>query len=214
MQTFSTYWPATLTLTALSIPACGGTSAPSEIMLPPVGQQSLQTFVGSLEGTDAVVGIVQKGELWAGYVCGGRTSYATLTSWYEGSVARTELIEPNGNLSARWADGALTGTLLGRDGVSRNFRANPVLAGAGTVLGLFEAVDSGCRAGFVAMPSPSGQDSVTQGVWCDRAGRFEQVTPILPIALGERGVLVHVSQYDRQFYVVPAVPPLGSSLRE
>jgi hypothetical protein len=218
MQTFSTFWPVALAFAALSTAACGS-SAPMETEQPPSKQDAaLQTFVGSLEGTDAVVGLVRKGELWAGYVCGGPSSYATLTGWYQGRVEAApdgqhdRLIDPDGSWSGTLIEGTLAGALLGRDGVARNFRASLAGAPGGKLVGLFEAVDSGCRTGFIVMPVGSGGDSVTQGVWCDGSGRFAQVTPILPVELGARGVRVQVSEPGRELYVVPAIPPLGNSL--
>lgn len=213
MHERSLHRSAALTFAALLAVGCGA----AEDEKPAPREPTLRTFIGTLEGTDAVVAFVQDREDWVGYVCGGASTYMTLTRWYAGRVERlgdSERItgsEPDAGVSGTLAEHSVDGVLMGRDGLEHRFRAELADAQSDRLVGLFAVVDSGCRTGLVAMPSLAGSASTTQGVWCDGAGRFAQVTPIQPIEYGDRGLAVRITEDLRQLYLLPASPPLTDS---
>src|SRR4051812_44754044 len=49
------------------------------------GEAANPSSVGVVEGTDAVVGVVASAEKVTLYVCGGASTYSTMTRWFSGA---------------------------------------------------------------------------------------------------------------------------------
>ncbi|WP_437314999.1 hypothetical protein [Sorangium sp. So ce385] len=148
--------------------------------------------VGAVDGTDAVLAVVRGEGAVTLYVCGGASTYATMTRWFEGPE------DPSGAFSiesAGWtatADpGGESGLLRTPDGAVLAFRARP--AAQGSLEGLYAADDGGCRTGAVVFTPEGAESPALQGTWCAVGDRFAQVTPLRPLsALDRRGIQVQV----------------------
>jgi hypothetical protein len=99
------------------------------------------SFVGELEGTSALIGLVTDGDRVRAYACDGKD----IARWFTGSVKNGELDLREGGLRLQatlTADGA-TGTLTLADSSSRTFRLEAVRGDAGLYQG--EATHEGVR---------------------------------------------------------------------
>ena len=158
--------------------------------------QGAQAYVGSVEGTDAVVGAVTEDGKATFYLCGGATTFQSFTRWFSGAEGA------DGALSLESTrDGTtfgLTGSLAAGSGTittgtqTLSWRAEPA---TGDMNGLYAAMNGSCRIGAV-VGDLHGKGTALQGVWCEeKAGNedvYLQVTPITPIALTPEGIEVQV----------------------
>jgi hypothetical protein len=175
--------------------------------------QGAQTFVGSVEGTDAVVGAVTEDGRATFYLCGGETTYQPFTRWFSGATGA------DGALSLESTrDGTtfgLTGSLASGAGTittgteTLRWSAEPA---SGAMSGLYAAMNGSCRIGAV-VGDLHGQGTALQGVWCDEQADdtniYLQVTPITPIALTSQGIQVEVEGLPtaEKLYVEPVLSP-------
>lgn len=149
--------------------------------------------VGTILGTDAVIGRVSDGDNVTFYMCGGPTTYGTMTRWFSGPD------DASGAISLRSDDwevvsdpGGHSGRILPPQGPALLFEAHETRFG--TPEGLYAAVDGGCRTGAVVLQPPGADAPTVQGAWCGGGdgSRFEQVIPILPGDVISGGIAVHV----------------------
>jgi hypothetical protein len=183
--------PAGLFLIALSScsSSSGGTAAA------PV-DTSRQVFTGAVADTDARIAFVKVGPQALAYVCGGPSTFMTLSRWFD--LAATS----NGAYSATAAGHVLTatfdgttfkGTLVTPDGVSHAVESHPKVAGTQT--DLLGAVDDGCHAGLI-LEQQGTEEPQTQGTWCSSKGLSIQVTPAHPIRLVNQALDVVITTPD------------------
>ena len=186
---------------------CSGSEGGGDAPSPP--RDSKQAFAGALDGTDAMVAAVQNGQDWLFYVCGGETTRATLTGWFQtrldpkSGTAGVEATSGDSTIVATPGGESLSGTLEGAAGERYSFEAVRIETPDTTIAGLYSTVDSGCRTGLVVAP-----DERIQGVWCDSTGLVGQVVPILPIEVDQRGLAVLAGPDMRLLHLLPAIPPL------
>jgi hypothetical protein len=172
----------------------GASCGPASASNPPA------TFVGALDASDAVVGLAVDDRGLAFYVCGGSTSYASLTRWFSsdapGGGGAFDATSDGWSVHGAASASGWSGTLTAPDGTTRTWVATP--SGAATLSGLYTAVDD-----------PDGAPQV-QGTWCSAAGEFRQVTPIQPVVRTDRGILVRVEApgTSRELYLAPVLVPL------
>jgi hypothetical protein len=161
--------------------------------------------VGKVLGTDAVIGRVSDGEKVTFYVCGGATTYSTMTRWFSGfdDASGAVSLEKDG-----WqviADaGGHSGRIIPPDGPSLAFEGHA--ARFGTPEGLYGVVDSGCRTGAVVIDAPGSAGPTVQGAWCGNDGnKFAQVIPILPgdISTGGIALRTSVDGVRKDLFVLP-----------
>ncbi len=136
-------------------------------------------FVGQVAGSDAAVAAVHADGQVSFYVCGGARSYAHLTRWFSGAEATdgSFRIETAGwTLTGNLATGS--GTLDGPGDETHTWTAGPAPS---DVAGLYSIEDHGCRTGAVVGDLDGTGATSLQGTWCDSAGDFAQVTPIIPM---------------------------------
>lgn len=162
--------------------------------------------VGTLVGSDAVVGASTYAGLITFYVCGGPESLDSATRWFvgQGDASGAFTLSRDG-WTVRGDLGQGAGELSSPEGETRAWTTHA--ATPGTLEGLYATVDSGCRTGAVILQPDASSAPRLQGAWCDEEGRVAQVTPILPVALTERGVAVRVlgSSTTRDLFVEPVV---------
>jgi len=161
--------------------------------------------VGSVLGTDAVIGRVSDGQQVTFYVCGGPTTYGTMTRWFSGvdDVSGAVSLEKDG-WYVESDPGGHSGRLIPPEGPALAFEGHA--ARFGTPEGLYSAVDEGCRTGAVVVQPPGAKGPAVQGAWCGSdSARFEQVIPILPGDVSSRGIAVRVNVdgIRKDLFVVP-----------
>ncbi|WP_438039136.1 hypothetical protein [Sorangium sp. So ce128] len=181
---------------------CAGCAADPEAPPPEIS-------VGTVDGTDAVLALVRGEGTVTLYVCGGVSSYAIMTRWFEGAE------DPSGAFSLEsdgWmatADpGGESGRLRTPEGAELAFRARP--AALDRIEGLYAAVDGGCRTGAVVFTPDDTDAPALQGTWCGAGDLYAQVTPIRPLSvLDRRGIEVQVelSGARKKLLVTPLVRP-------
>lgn len=161
--------------------------------------------VGTVLGTDAVIGRVSDGEKVTFYVCGGATTYSTMTRWFSGpddASGAVSLVKDGWQVIAD--AGGHSGRIIPPEGPELAFEGHA--AGFGTAEGLYGVVDSGCRTGAVVLDPPGAAAPNVQGAWCGSDGaKLAQVIPILPgdVSSGGIAVRVNVDGIRKDLFVVP-----------
>jgi hypothetical protein len=161
--------------------------------------------VGTVLGTDAVIGRISDGEKVTFYVCGGATTYSTMTRWFSGpddASGAVSLVKDGWQVIAD--AGGHSGRIIPPEGPELAFEGHA--ARFGTAEGLYGAVDSGCRTGAVVLDPQGAAAPTVQGAWCGSDGaRFAQVIPILPGDISSGGIAVRVSVdgIRKDLFVVP-----------
>jgi hypothetical protein len=187
--------------------ACGEDSAES----PGPEVPGARIWVGTLDDTDAKVGVVHEDGEAVLFFCGGETTYPVLTRWFSGPTA----LEPafsfevaTFRVDGEFVGDALEGTVQ-RDGESGNtWRADPAIPG--TLTGLYSGQAPCGRVGLI-VSQPSAEDEPTGQGACVRVvdGELsvEQVNPVLPLAKVEDFIRVTVaSDPDQEVTVRPVAP--------
>jgi hypothetical protein len=184
-----------LVLLSGALAGCGATSGAEATGGQPAPSRGVA--VGAVESTDVKIAVASNDQHVVVYACGGPTSIQEWTHWYGGALSSPEAFEVMADAwsveGQRDASG-WKGNVKAPTGITYAWSA--ASAPAGTIAGLYGVVDGGCRTGvIVEQSSPSASPGV-QGAWCDGKGQFEQVTPILPVALTAQGieVVVNLSQ--------------------
>jgi hypothetical protein len=181
-------------------------------------------FVGTIDSSDAVVGLEIGQSGWVFYSCGGPTSLGSLTHWFSAGAPPGALgidLSKNGwslKGQAGSCDGSAAGcaaglpewggTLIGSDGVVHPWSA--AQAPGGSLSGLYDVTENGCRTGLLLSQGAQGDVALAQGTWCDGVGDFEQVTPIRPVERTDRGIhaSVNAAGFVRDLYLAPVRVPL------
>jgi hypothetical protein len=132
-----TYWTRISGL-LLGLLAIGATFGPGERARPALAQTAQLTFVGTVEGTDAFIGIVTDGDRLIAYLCDG--AGASLADFYTGAAHDAAA----GMLTLKTDDGPDVLTLA-TDDVSQ-----PRLAGFGTSLAGSFVMADGVSHAFIA----------------------------------------------------------------
>ncbi len=164
--------------------ACFFLGATAALLLAGCAEQAAPAFVGMVEGSDAVVGAVSENGKVTFYLCGGKTTYATLTRWFSGDVA------DDGSFSLESKGFTLTGNLTKGSGTitTPSETLDWTAAPATGDMGLYSTLYGSCRTGAV-VGDMHGDGMELQGVWCD-GDRFAQVTPIRGITVNNQGIEV------------------------
>ena len=194
MTSSRTFLGAASLLSALLAGCAGGEVGASDVA------------VGTILGTDAVIGRVSDGDNVTFYMCGGPSTYSSMTRWFSGAddASGAVALESDG-----WQvlndPGGHSGRIVPPEGPTLVFEAHATRFG--TPEGLYAAVDSGCRTGAVVLQPPGADTPTVQGAWCGGAdgGRFERVIPILPGDVSSAGIAVraNVDGIRKALFVVP-----------
>ncbi len=146
-----------------------------------------RVFVGTVQGTDAQVGLVVTDVNVVAYVCGGPDTRTTLTRWFAGSTMRSLEVSPldSGVGTVTADDWSLswngdTGSLVDPDGVIANWVLDDQTGRAA----LYEGDDSGCRDGAIVW-DVDGEPTL-QGTWGCYGGPAPmlEVMPVGTLQLG------------------------------
>jgi hypothetical protein len=197
-------------LVAFGSLACGSTTRE----VTPTSTLKTAVYIGGVDGTDARIALVRDEALWAAYVCGGATTLTSLTEWFQGEgvpspEAGAEIESHGKRLRVTFSDGAATGSVVAGDALPFSATRVP----EGTTAGLYELYERGCRSGLIV---PSSGDGAPQGVHCatlDATGASispltEQVNPLSPLTLTDRGIPCRVPSDAQTLYLTPVVLPL------
>lgn len=161
------------------------------------------TWVGSAPDSDVVVALTYQDGAVRAYVCGGPTTYATHSRWFDGSAdefGRFASSQDGWTIAGELDLTNATGTVFPPAGEPLPFAMRS--AEEDTVEGLYAVVDAGCRTGVVVQHDAAGE-LTAQGAWCDDQDHFAQVTPVTPIERSERGIRIQID-----------LAPIGEGLRD
>jgi len=153
------------------------------------------TYIGFVNGSDAVMALTVDGDEAFGYTCGGGTSLESHTMWFGGDAftfgeGRVFIDCGDSSINATIAaDGTVSGiaTILGED--SEFFATRTV---EGTMAGLYKDADPDCSTGAVVFQESPEVEPFVQGAWCNGGGAFAQVTPMSPVQLTADGLPVEI----------------------
>lgn len=144
------------------------TNAPTLSEVRPVSTGASKTYLGAVNGTQTLLGIVQDGAQVRAYVCDGTPSrLATLAEWFAGQVRASQVQESSqdqqAQLTAQLTDQRASGTLRLASGRVYSFSILRVPATAR--VGVFEgtALIGGQRyqAGWLLMPDGEQRGAAT-----------------------------------------------------
>jgi len=168
-----------------------GTSCSDEVIDP--REEPIDSYVGEIDGSDAVFAVTATELEVVLYVCGGASSLEH-SRWYQGerSGDTAQLSAADGSTAFLRFDGAeqVTGEVVEVDGT--RFELEASMSAPESAAGLYGVMDAGCRTGVVVRQS-AGDEPVVQGTWCSEEGIFAQVTPIAPIDTSADGFGVRVT---------------------
>lgn len=181
--------------------------APSPCTEPPA-----QVWVGSVDGTDAAIGVADTGAGSTVFVCGGNDSFETFTHWFSSDQAVQGSFEiTDGDWSIRWSlelRGIVGSITSPSDPEPHAFSAQPANTGAA---GVYQGNADCGRAGLIIQQANGEEEPSAQGTCLKREDArvlIEQVNPVRPIKLNPNlSVLVELgSDPGRTFTLDPLVP--------
>ena len=170
---------------------------------PVAGEPTDGTYVGAVQGSDAWITVVVRGNDAAVYACGGAASFSTVSRWYVGTRAgQAVTVSKDGwTATATVSGGHAVGKLTPPTGAPLAFDVGR--AHANTLDGLYAVTDQGKRTGVIVRQDPGGSPAV-QGAWFGPTlDAVAQVTPILPVAKSGFDVEFVSGGQTRRLTVVP-----------
>lgn len=172
------------------------------------------TYVGKLDGSDALVAVTVAGNDVVAYSCGGPLTIHVHTRWYRGTVSEdsVELSSEDGATGIiKFVGDGVSGSLVQPDGQELAL-IDTALQGSDTASALFSVVDEGCRTGVIVKQDSAEDTAEVQGAWCgpaavgDEDEIFSQVTPITPIEVGLTSLKIEVVDIDKELTAVLVDP--------
>jgi hypothetical protein len=154
------------------------------------------TYVGIVNGTDAVVAVTAWNKIYEVFVSGGPTTVGTLSHWFTGPELANgqSVIAADGYTVDVTARGDVAqGLLTTPDGHQYVLSMDRVQAN--TIAGLYAVDDGGCRTGVVVTQDTASDTPQVQGTWCALSGdeRFAPVNAAGPVALTDGGIAVQAN---------------------
>jgi hypothetical protein len=155
----------------------------------------LRFFTGTLEGSDARVGVVAGRTHARVYFCGGDSSYKRFSRWIPGALDAGGDFTPDTTAAMGWAvsatiaDGAVTGSLAADDAGVRTFHAAAVQEH--TIAGLYEGMSPCGKVGLIISQASPEAEPVPQGA-CIGNGNVDihQVNPVVPLTREANGTVM------------------------
>lgn len=178
-------------------------------------ESSRQVWVGAVQDSDLMVGVVQAGNAASLFVCGGPSSFATQTRWFSSPIGLDSPfslaaggLRLEGTTSADSIEGVLQED-ASDPGDARSFSARPV--DNASLAGVYDAFGPCGHLGLIIQPSSPGEPAAAQGA-CLRvengAQIVEQVNPVMPLARdANAGVAVTVGA---ELFILHPLVPAGS----
>jgi hypothetical protein len=161
-------------------------------------------MVGAVDDSDIVLGVVANLERARLFFCGGASSYATATKWFNLDFDGEQLEANDGSwhLRATRGEDGISGMITHDPDDGRPFSARPVANE--TLAGLYEG-KAGCgRLGLIVTQADKNAQPTAQGACVGDDHDPEQVNPIEPIASQQGKVRVQAPAED-------AMPLLGAA---
>jgi hypothetical protein len=178
------------------------------------GAASLRFFTGTVEGTDARIGVVAAKHHARLYFCGGDSTYRTLSRWVPAVIDASGSLTPDPAAEMGWvvtgtlSDDAVDGSLRPGDATSYGFHAAPV--DERTIAGLYEGTSPCGKVGVIVSQVSSSESPVAQGACITSSGDgtadIHQVNPVAPFERATDGTIaVEVSGTSETLRVTPAL---------
>lgn len=168
--------PALALCLLVPLVACGSSERP-------------QFYAARVTNSDVALGALRSDGHLLVYACGGPSTLATHTRWFDLPLNGQTFNADNGGTVLRGSLGAagLSGTLEvpGSGVLSWTL---PELK-AGDLSGLYDRVENGCRTGVIVFSDDPSAPSA-QGVYCNGSGLFDEVTPVAPFQQTAEGLPV------------------------
>ena len=168
-----------------------------------------ERLVGSVEDSDVAVAAVTDGDQTRLFFCGGDSSYATATRWFNLAFRGDALNADDGawHLRATRDRDGIHGEITHDPEEARKFEAVPVANG--TLAGLYEG-KAGCgRLGLIVTQPDRDTDPAAQGACVGDGHDPEQVNPIAPVESVDGKIRVQAPSEDKQVLLqVAGIKPL------
>jgi len=154
------------------------------------------TYVGTVDGSNAVVGLAVTGSNANLFFCGTGATLSTQTHWIPGTVTFGETFNftdgtatATGTASTTQASGTFTPTPSAQP---LSWSANIVVTG--TIAGVYDEQNAEGNAALVVLQPTSEATPVGQGGYLPAAvtSAVLQVTPYMPLVLTQQGIEVNV----------------------
>ncbi|MBV9945525.1 MAG: hypothetical protein JOZ69_01600 [Myxococcales bacterium] len=177
-------------------------------------------MVGTVDDSDAWVGIVTSDRRARVFVCGGPSSVATTTHWFPVDVDEHGLAQSDAGagvvvdgpaLQVQMGASSAEGTVTLQE-VTYTLHATAVRAG--TIAGLYEANGQCGKLGLIVTQPAAGAEAMAQGACVPSAAtaangfsKIVQVNPLQPVARAADGsILVTVTESGEQVPLFAAAP--------
>jgi len=175
---------------------------------------ALRFFTGTLDGTDARIGVVAAEHHARLYFCGGDSTYTTLSRWVPAAVAASGQLLPDTAAETSWvvegtlASSAVDGSLRPDDASAYQFRAERV--DERTIAGLYEGTSPCGKVGLIVSQSSPEESPVAQGACITSTGDgtadVHQVNPVAPLTRAADGTIaVQVAGTSETLRLTPAL---------
>jgi hypothetical protein len=185
--------------------SCGSSSGP------PV--TTTERYVGTVEGSDVVVGLaVTEGKALL-FFCGAGEALATSTHWMRGSVTLGQSFQLGDGVAT--ATGAATGSAKPQQisgtytesASSKPLSWSASLATGATLAGVYDDQLTEGLVSLIVIQASSKDSPVAQGAFhlTEGMARVLQVTPLSPLALTVKGIEVDVPTVKDSVFVTPAL---------
>jgi len=168
-------------------------------------------LVGEVPGTDVRLGVVATDQKARLFFCGGPSSYATRTKWFETGIDASGRLVFERSETEKWGidatfgDGIVEGSVDTGDGRPLAFRA--IAVRESTIAGLYEATAPCGRVGLIVAQPTLDEIPAGQGA-CVGPPTLEQVNPLSPIVRAADGTIrVVVGTSPEEILVRAAAPP-------
>ena len=142
----------------------------------------VESSVGRVDGTDAILAVASDGSTITAYVCGGPTTNATFSRWFHSPAGASFAADQDGWHIEGELGASASGVLL--DPAGNRFAWRTLAASPGTSLGLYRASGpsgDGVVGAIVGPVEAASGPLPVQGAWIDARGQRWQVTPLRPL---------------------------------
>ena len=173
------------------------------------------TFVGSVEGTNLLVGLVVTNDQALLFFCGAGQTLTTETHWMHGAVTVGQAFNPTDGTASAMAGAAsggsgathLTGTLM-ESSSAKPLTWSADLVSSGTLAGVYtHQLSEGLVALIVQQPTANAMAKAQGAFHVLKAKEaILQVTPLSPLMVGEKGLAVDVvvGGVKQEVFLTPA----------
>ncbi|HEY3255996.1 MAG TPA: hypothetical protein VGJ91_18685 [Polyangiaceae bacterium] len=175
-----------------------------------------RVWVGTVQDSDAMLGVVESRGAASLFLCGGPSSFASQTHWFfspTGLDSAFSMTDGGFQLEGSTSSDQIVGTLRQDSGDTHSFSVQQV--NGALLAGVYDALGPCGHLGLIVLPNAPGELPAAQGTCLKTeagAELVEQVNPVMPLARSANaGVAVTVdTDLDQVFILHPLVPAAGS----